>query len=273
MIKSIAIGILLFLGLFLHAQTNVQGNVSGTWTASASPYHVIGDISVSAGQTLTIEPGVIVNFMGYYSFMIYGTLNAAGNADNQIHFTSGQVSPAADDWNMVSFESGSGSNSIISYSILEYGKWAIRCNYSSPTISHNTIRNNLFRGVNCNYSSSPVIANNTFQNNASASIFCFENCSPSITNNTFIGGTYAVACMHSSSPYIANNIIKNLSTGVDCAYTSSPTLRNNVFYNIGDKGVYNYNGSSPVVVNNIFYGNSKAIYANYYLSSLAYNSF
>jgi len=271
--RKLIFGIFLVLGLFLQAQTNVQGNVSGNWTLAGSPYQVIGEVSISSGQSLTIEPGVVVQFMDYYSFMIYGTLTAEGTVDDLIQFTSGQATPAADDWEMIAFESGSGSSSIISFSLLEYANTAILCSYSSPTISHCTIQNNLSRGINCNYSSSPVIINNTFISNASASIFCFENCSPTITNNTFYGGTSAVACMHSSSPYIANNIIKNVSIGVSCAYSSSPTIRNNVFYSIYDKGVYNYNSSTASVMNNVFYSNSKAIYANDYLSVLAYNSF
>jgi parallel beta-helix repeat protein len=270
--KIVIFGLFVIIGIFLQAQTNVQGNVSGIWLETASPYQVIGEISVPAGQTLTIEPGVVVSFMGYYSFIIYGTLYAEGTADDQIQFTSGQATPAADDWEMISLESDSDA-SIISHSIVEYANTAILCSYSSPTISHCTIQNNLSRGINCNYSSSPSITNNTFLSNASASIFCFENCSPTITNNTFYGGTSAVVCMHSSSPHIANNIIKNVSIGVSCAYSSSPTIWNNVFYSIYDKGVYNYNLSTAAVMNNVFYSNSKAIYANNYLSALSYNSF
>jgi|GEM_PF-4565636 len=40
-----------FLCVFLHAQTNVSGNVSGTWTTGNSPYLVTGNIGVPAGQT------------------------------------------------------------------------------------------------------------------------------------------------------------------------------------------------------------------------------
>ena len=45
-------------GLSLFSQTSVNGNQSGTWTASSSPYQVIGDITIPVGQILTIESGV-----------------------------------------------------------------------------------------------------------------------------------------------------------------------------------------------------------------------
>ncbi|MEI8194164.1 MAG: hypothetical protein WCG64_09885, partial [Flavobacteriia bacterium] len=57
-----------FLCVFLYAQTNVSGNVSGTWTTANSPYLVTGNIGVPAGQTLVIQPGVQVVFQGFYRF-------------------------------------------------------------------------------------------------------------------------------------------------------------------------------------------------------------
>jgi hypothetical protein len=45
------------------AQTIISGgNVSGTWTKGASPYKINGNITISNGSTLTIEPGVVIQF-------------------------------------------------------------------------------------------------------------------------------------------------------------------------------------------------------------------
>jgi hypothetical protein len=56
---------------------------------AASPYIVTGNVVIPAGKTLTIEPGVIVKFAGYYSLKVNGTLRALGSPTNRIVFTSG----------------------------------------------------------------------------------------------------------------------------------------------------------------------------------------
>src|SRR5437588_5966935 len=54
------------------------GNVSGVWTAADGPYTVTGAVTVPAGQTLTIEPGVTVFFQSAAGIQVKGTLLAEG---------------------------------------------------------------------------------------------------------------------------------------------------------------------------------------------------
>ncbi|MBT3317985.1 right-handed parallel beta-helix repeat-containing protein, partial [bacterium] len=70
------------------AQTNVSGIQSGTWTQNNSPYLVTGHVTVPSGQTLNIEPGVEVNFQGYYKFNVSGNLQAIGSESSMILFTT-----------------------------------------------------------------------------------------------------------------------------------------------------------------------------------------
>ena len=66
--------------------TNVSGSVSGTWSASNSPYYVTGNVIVSSGASLTIDPGVEIIFNGDYFMEVDGTLTCNGTSDNIIQF-------------------------------------------------------------------------------------------------------------------------------------------------------------------------------------------
>ena len=61
----IAIFNLAVLSFNSNAQTSIPGgNVSGFWALAGSPYYIQGSIVIPNDSTLTIEPGVTVNFQG-----------------------------------------------------------------------------------------------------------------------------------------------------------------------------------------------------------------
>ena len=86
--KRLILAFLLLFPCLCVAQTIVNGDVSGTWTSASSPYLVTGDVTIPTGQTLNIEPGVEVEFQGYYRFYVLGNLQAIGTADSMIVFTT-----------------------------------------------------------------------------------------------------------------------------------------------------------------------------------------
>ncbi|MBI5494518.1 MAG: hypothetical protein HY904_05780 [Deltaproteobacteria bacterium] len=59
-----------------------------TWTLAGSPYRVLGDITVPGGSTLTIEPGVTVEFQGHFRMTVTGAVDARGTAALPIVFTA-----------------------------------------------------------------------------------------------------------------------------------------------------------------------------------------
>ncbi|MDP2208538.1 MAG: hypothetical protein Q8K98_07165, partial [Bacteroidota bacterium] len=99
---------------------DVSGNQSGTWTLSNNPYRVVGNVTVPAGLTLTIEPGVIVKFDSALSITINGVLIANGTETDSILFTTSNTIQAVGQWKQLRFT----NNALISnitYCIFEYG--------------------------------------------------------------------------------------------------------------------------------------------------------
>lgn len=75
--------------LFLYSvyadSIEVQGEVSGTW--SADSVLVIGDIRVPDSQQLAIQPGTWIIFQGPYVFTVEGSIIALGTSTDRITFT------------------------------------------------------------------------------------------------------------------------------------------------------------------------------------------
>jgi len=71
-----SVGVILIFSLLIVWDTagavEVSGDVWGVWTKDNSSYYVVGEIRIPLDSTLTIEPGVVVNFQGHYKFVIGG---------------------------------------------------------------------------------------------------------------------------------------------------------------------------------------------------------
>lgn len=103
--------------------TYVQGNVSGTWTEPNSPYIVIGQATVPAGQTLTIQPGVLVKFDVGLSLTVNGILRAIGLPGDSIAFTTTQSNPAPGEWGQINVTNPGSIDTaaMLQYCVLKYG--------------------------------------------------------------------------------------------------------------------------------------------------------
>jgi hypothetical protein len=84
----------------------VSGEIrTTTWYATHSPYYVVGEVTVPAGNTLTIEPGVDVLFDDDVRFYVEGTLEAIGTKSDSIRFLKGE----AGQWGSIRFIGGTTS--------------------------------------------------------------------------------------------------------------------------------------------------------------------
>lgn len=75
-------------------------NSNTTWTSSGSPYILNGNVTVSSGVTLTVQPGVVVKLNGASrTITVNGTLSAVGSSSARITFTSYQDDTVGGDSN------------------------------------------------------------------------------------------------------------------------------------------------------------------------------
>jgi RHS repeat-associated protein len=137
---------------------------SQTWTNGGSPIRGENGVTVAAGATLTIAPGVLMRGL---SVAIKGTLKVEGSAKEPVIFTGAkEASPG--EWGGLTFESGSGA-SVIDHAEVGYagnsGTGAIYVNGASPTITNSTVRKSSGYGIKVK-SGSPKIEWNRFRGNA-----------------------------------------------------------------------------------------------------------
>ena len=184
----------------VHAQcTAVQvpaGNLPGntTWTAG-NVYVLASYLRVPAGLRLVIEPGATVKLPANGYLEIYGVLDARGQPDDKIVFTSlqddsscgdtngdgGATAPLPGDWAWVVFMDGSVDQScILEHVDFRYGgrsggtyRGAVDLRSASPTIRSCTFEQNAGYGITVDLSSFPAVEGNAMVDNGTNGIGVF----------------------------------------------------------------------------------------------------
>jgi hypothetical protein len=173
------------------AQTNISGVISedSVWTKTGSPYNFVGNVALSSGVKLTLEPGTIVNLNGY-CFDVEGVFSAVGTVSDPVRII-GLGTTYGSDVNRIKF---SGSNTI---TVIE------NCNIKMALIQ--------VEGV------SLKITNNDLTS-VYISLFSIPTggqYAPIISNNVFTGGVGIGIAVNSATTIkaaITNNIINNLNS-------------------------------------------------------------
>jgi parallel beta-helix repeat protein len=201
-------------GLFEHPTEITNGIDKDTvWDKQKSPYLLRGDITIQANSTLTIEPGVVLEFSGNNKFIVEGTLRAEGTANNPIIFKqSGKYFISG--WYGIVFKSKNPKdNSVLKYGNIYQARFAIYCDGGSPQISYCTITANNI-GVHL-WNSNAIISNNKISDN--------------IENGLYIG---------SMNPTITNNLITMNNRGIVCDYAPNPNIQQNDVYGNAEYDFY-----------------------------------
>ena len=250
------------LVLILFSSNLFAGNISGVLVSGThdtlkvvdSPFTAIGNISVLAGDTLTIEPGVIINFNSGVDFTLHGTLIARGTSTDSIGFTSSNASPNLGDWNGILFSSTGGGT--LKYLVVEYASTGISVSNSDLSIRNSSFRSN-HNGIDCLNGSSPLIDSNQFQSNGNTAIRC-NDASPTISKNKIFNNvavSAAILCVKSDAQITENVIHDNDHRAIDCVSGSKPDIWQNTIVQ-NDFGITISDSSAPAIENNIVVSNS-----------------
>ena len=121
--------------------TVVGGTISSDATWSTFGLYVLdSDVTVNAGVTLTIQPGVVIKAKPHTKLLVNGKLVADGTVANPIYLTSWKddtvcgdtngdgwaSTPAAGDWGWIQFNSGSDPTGILRRAVVRHGGY---CSY------------------------------------------------------------------------------------------------------------------------------------------------
>jgi hypothetical protein len=218
------------------------GTVSGVWEDD-DPYWIFGDISIEAGDSLIIKPGVTIKLDDYLCFDVYGTLIMEGSPDQIISF---EQESEGFNFNGLVFRGESANGSRIEY--VNFGGSGGNVGFydASPVLDHIPV------GVDFYIygSSAPVISH------------CL---SWQVTFPSIYIGDYA-------KPVFRNNIFSEF--GFNCSGHSSPVIEYNDFYN-GYDFIRCHDYSNPKITGNIFFlaRCGISVYHGYGLDEVKYNSF
>ncbi len=238
------------LSLHVSATDIVAGNVSGTWTASGSPYIINGNIIVQNNESLVIEPGAEVLFSGAYTLRIKGNFNCTGTETDSVIIGSNQPGVR---WNGIKLDSVDVASDTIRFShcrisAVQFGL-LVAINTNKVVVENNTIFDNkqLYASLIYLASSNIIIRNNSFYDNR--------------PQPSYEGVTIYVA---DSSPVIEGNVFRHFAGAYGPKFIdvwnydvpSNPVIRNNEF----DGNLFSSNyaltihsNCLPVVDNNYFH--------------------
>ena len=237
------------------AYVNSPITTNTTWTRANSPYTLTANIVVNSGVTLTVEPGVTVNF-GSYQMQVNGVLNARGNSNNKIVFTSSSYSSQKIEFSSSStgWSDVAGSGCIIDNAIIS--SVPISVTGASPKISNNyvTATSNLAVSVS---GGSPSILNNVIIFRDANAIY-LSGGATIISGNTISGqGQHAgIYIQGSASASISNNNILNGWEGIDAA--GYCTITQNNIMNNGNDAIHTTNSGS-IIQNNALANNKVGV--------------
>jgi hypothetical protein len=251
---------LLFVIVLSAFTTIPAGPVSGNWTATGSPYNIMGNISIINGAVLTIDPGVEVLFHGIYKLDVMGQIVCNGAESNNITFT---VQDTLNGWLSIRFTNLNVANqpSSFNYTNFYYGRAIYGTGSQNPINSGGaiyadnagtlTFNNCVFKRCKCTDYGSAICAKN-------GTNIIMNNCTLRDNESGFFGGVYVNGgSIDAENCKFLNNTAVTFGAAIyliECTVadiTSCYIVNNSA---AAEAGIYSVD--SPIVVtNSLFQGN------------------
>jgi cysteine-rich repeat protein len=258
----LAVPVLTVLALAFPASADADTIIAGgnlstqTWTAANSPYTVQGDITVIAGATLTIDPGVVVQAAANSDAQV------AGRNTTRVEITvNGSLVVNGTAQQPVTFKSTTASA----------GSWygiIAAAGATSVDIHYADIQSAIY-SVTAEATGNQVTLANVSSSSSSTSGLGRRAGAPSLTAVSAIGtGSYGVYVSDSANPVITGSVIRNSSSGGMFITHNTPghsvTVTNCTINANGSYGIYSGagsgNGATINVKNSIITNQSYGVY-------------
>ena len=254
--KKISLMVIILSFCFSLFSLDVSGEQSGIWSQENSPYTVIGDVVVPQGETLTIQPGVMVLFNNETQLTVNGKISAIGTVNDTIRFQSNDNGF----WNGLRVDSSDQNNKIFYcyFSGVGDNHYAISSIESRIRIRFSHVEN-CFEGIqffDLNLSNPPQmeIFNSKINTMQKSGIYIVGN------SNALINSNDISQCGLGTQYYGAIQ----LATQND-SNQNTPTIQNNRIHNNGkqaitEANILNSGYISATIMNNIIEQNLTGIY-------------
>ena len=194
--------------------------VSGNWTAANSPYMIQNSVTVPAGDTLSIGPGVTVFFAGNFPLYIDSAahFSAVGTEQDSVHFTTDTLANPGT-WSGISVEPSLDTTDF-EYCVIEYVRQpayaAVNVNTAPLRVRHSTFR----------FCSTVISAD---YGSASRSWFDFSDCLFAGNRYTAIGVGYSL--LHMTNCLLEDNAAWDYGGGAIDFWGDTLRLENCTFRN------------------------------------------
>jgi len=237
----------------------------GVVTGTGPLYDVNGSITVTATDTLDIQPGEQLTFIdgtGAFDLVINGCLLAVGAPADSVVFTSDPPTPGS--WAGLQFEdTAAGSGFQLSYCVVAFAHTAVDIYGADVLIEHSALRRNLDKAlefgnaageiracvfrhneqqtVTMTLGSSPLIEDCLFEDNNRENEHPYPyiniglqgNNSPTLRGNQIYGSGHemsgGIAVWNACAGLFEDNMIEGCGYGILCyQFDANPTIKDNV---------------------------------------------